>query len=145
MRELKIKTTKLPKAQKMWANKSWLVLVLHLIGWESGASFLDQSQREVKRMRTQSKWMSFRGRSYARTNKRMNKVIDQRRYKRTNKQINDANKRQQNKGNDALMKQYFIYSFICVFAFPQRPHQTHRSMSVVTTNVSSSRNREEVS
>ena len=48
MRELKIKTTKLPKAQEMRANKSWLLLVLHLIGWESGASFLDQSQSELK-------------------------------------------------------------------------------------------------
>ena len=50
----------------------------------------------------------------------MNKVIDQQRYKRTNKQINDANKRQQNKGNNALMKQYFIYSFIFVcLLFPR--------------------------
>ena len=112
MRELKIKTTKLPKAQEMWANKSWLMLILHLIGWESGASFLDQSQREVKQMRTQSKWMSFRGRSYARTNKRMNKVIDQRRYKRTNKQINDAKKRQQTR---EIMHWWINILFITLF------------------------------
>ena len=36
------------KPRKMWATKSWLILVLHLIGWESGASFLDQSQSKVK-------------------------------------------------------------------------------------------------
>ena len=48
MRELKIKTTKLPKAQEIWANKLWLVLILHLIGWESGASFWDQSQSKLK-------------------------------------------------------------------------------------------------
>ena len=29
-------------------NAGCLVLVIHLIGWESGASFLDQLQREVK-------------------------------------------------------------------------------------------------
>ena len=28
-------------------TKSWLVIVLHLNGWESGASFLDQSQSKV--------------------------------------------------------------------------------------------------
>ena len=28
--------------------KSWLFLVLHLIGWEGVTSFLDQSQGEVK-------------------------------------------------------------------------------------------------
>ena len=39
--ELKVKTTKQSKTR---ATKLWLVLVLHLIGWESGASFLDQSQ-----------------------------------------------------------------------------------------------------
>ena len=36
------------KRGKRRAAKLWLVLVLHLIGWESGASFFDQSQREVK-------------------------------------------------------------------------------------------------
>ena len=39
--ELEVKTTKQSKTR---ATKLWLVLVLHLIGWESGASFLDQSQ-----------------------------------------------------------------------------------------------------
>ena len=28
-------------------TKSWLVSVLHLIGWEGDGSFLDQSQYEV--------------------------------------------------------------------------------------------------
>ena len=32
---------------KMWVSKSRLVLVVHLIGWEDGVSFLDQSQSEV--------------------------------------------------------------------------------------------------
>ena len=36
--ELKVKTR---------ATKSWLVLVFHLIGWESGASFLVQSQSRI--------------------------------------------------------------------------------------------------
>ena len=30
------------------ATESWLVLVLHLIGWESDASYLDQLQSEVR-------------------------------------------------------------------------------------------------
>ena len=34
------------KRGKTQATRSWLVLVLHLIGWESGASFLNQSQSE---------------------------------------------------------------------------------------------------
>ena len=36
------------KRGKRWAAELWLVFILHLIGWESGASFLDQSQGEVK-------------------------------------------------------------------------------------------------
>ena len=36
------------KRGKTRASKSCLVLVLHLICWESGVSFLDQSQSEVK-------------------------------------------------------------------------------------------------
>ena len=32
---------------KTRVTKSWLVLVLHLIGWERGASFLDQSKSNV--------------------------------------------------------------------------------------------------
>ena len=40
------------KARKIAATKSWLVLVLHPIGWESDASFLNQSQSEVK----QNQW-----------------------------------------------------------------------------------------
>ena len=50
--ELKVKISKQPKARekrgKAQVTKSWLVLVLHLIVWESGASFLDQSQSVVK-------------------------------------------------------------------------------------------------
>ena len=40
--ELKVKTA------NQRATRSWLVLVLHLIGWKSGARFLDQSQSEIK-------------------------------------------------------------------------------------------------
>ena len=32
---------------KMWVSKSRLVLVVRLICWEDGVSFLDQSQSEV--------------------------------------------------------------------------------------------------
>ena len=48
-RELKVKTNKLPKAREMQATNSWFVLVLHLIGGESGASFLIQPRNEVKK------------------------------------------------------------------------------------------------
>ena len=34
--QLKVKTTKLPEGGKTRAAKSWLALVLHLIGWERG-------------------------------------------------------------------------------------------------------------
>ena len=37
------------KRGKTQATRSWLVLVLHLIGWESGASFLNQSQSEIRK------------------------------------------------------------------------------------------------
>ena len=40
------------KAREIAATKSWLVLALYLIGWESDASFLNQSQSEVK----QNQW-----------------------------------------------------------------------------------------
>ena len=36
------------RRRKTRVNKSWLVLVLHVIGWQSGASFLNQSQGEVR-------------------------------------------------------------------------------------------------
>ena len=36
------------KRGKTRVNKSWLVLALNLIGWKSGAIFLDQSKSEVK-------------------------------------------------------------------------------------------------
>ena len=36
------KTSKLPKAREN-ADDQVTVLILHLIGWESGVSFLDQS------------------------------------------------------------------------------------------------------
>ena len=39
------------KCGKTRATKSWLALVLYLIGRESGASFLNQSQSEVKQNR----------------------------------------------------------------------------------------------
>ena len=37
------------KRGKTQATRSWLVLVLHLIGWESDASFLNQSQSEIRK------------------------------------------------------------------------------------------------
>ena len=46
--ELRVKTSKLPKARETRVTKSWLFLFLHLIGWEGVTSFLDQSQGEVK-------------------------------------------------------------------------------------------------
>ena len=40
------------RINKSWlvtrVTKSWLVLALHLIGWESGSSFLDESQSKVE-------------------------------------------------------------------------------------------------
>ena len=36
------------KRRETRVTKSWLMLVLHLIGWGSGASFVDQSQNKVK-------------------------------------------------------------------------------------------------
>ena len=36
------------KRRETWVTKSWLMLVLHLSGWGSGASFVDQSQKKVK-------------------------------------------------------------------------------------------------
>ena len=35
----------------MQVTKSQLVLVLYLIGWEGGTSFLDQSQNKVKQFK----------------------------------------------------------------------------------------------
>lgn len=46
------------RRRKTRVNKSWLVLVLHVIGWQSGASFLDQSQDEVKQKRSNSGLLS---------------------------------------------------------------------------------------
>ena len=46
--KLRIKITKQPKRRETRATESWLVLVLHLIGWESDAGYLDQSQSEVR-------------------------------------------------------------------------------------------------
>lgn len=43
--ELIENTGKLPQAR---VTKPRLVVILHLIGWENGASFLAQSQSEVK-------------------------------------------------------------------------------------------------
>ena len=45
---LQVETSKLPEARENANDKVAIVLVLHLIGWESGASFVDQSQNEVK-------------------------------------------------------------------------------------------------
>ena len=39
---------------KTQAAKLWLVVVLHLIGWEIGASFRAQSQSEAKKQQQQT-------------------------------------------------------------------------------------------
>ena len=49
--ELKTKTTKLPKARENAGDQVVISVSLHLIGWESGASFLDQAQSKVKQNR----------------------------------------------------------------------------------------------
>ena len=41
--ELKTKTTKLPKARENAGDQVVIGVSLHLIGWESGASFQDPS------------------------------------------------------------------------------------------------------
>ena len=46
------------KCGKTRATKSWLGLVLYLIGRESGASFLNQSQSEVKQNRCNPRLLS---------------------------------------------------------------------------------------
>ena len=46
--DLKIKPTKLPKARENADDQVVMVLVLQLISWDGGASFLDQSQSEVQ-------------------------------------------------------------------------------------------------
>ena len=43
------------KCGKTRVTKSWLVVVLYLIGLKNGASFLDQSQSEVKQKPKQSR------------------------------------------------------------------------------------------
>ena len=57
-RELKAKQANYLKRGKTRMTKSWLVLVLHLIGWEVDASFLDQSQSEVKQNQSNSGLLS---------------------------------------------------------------------------------------
>ena len=57
-RGFKVKTPNCLKRGKTRATPSWLVLVLHLIGWESGASCLDQSQIRSEAKPMQS-WMTF--------------------------------------------------------------------------------------
>ena len=46
------------KCEKTLATKARLILVLPLIGWESGGSFEDQSQSEVKHNRSDSESLS---------------------------------------------------------------------------------------
>ena len=45
---LKKKPTKLPKAREKSDDQVVMVLVLQLISWDGGASFLDQSRSEVQ-------------------------------------------------------------------------------------------------
>lgn len=45
--EVIVIASKLIEAQEMELIKSWLVLVLQLIGWEDGARFLEQSKDKV--------------------------------------------------------------------------------------------------
>ena len=42
--ELKVKNSNCPKRGKTRATKEWLFKLFHPIGWENGASFLNQSQ-----------------------------------------------------------------------------------------------------
>ena len=55
--ELKVKTTKLPEVQENAGDQVVIDFgfASNIIGWESGASFLDQSQSEVKLK--QSNWL----------------------------------------------------------------------------------------
>ena len=43
----------LPKARENPSDKSWLVFVLCLIGWENGGSILDQLQSDWKLLSTE--------------------------------------------------------------------------------------------
>ena len=47
----KLKQSNCLKREKTRVTKSWLVLVLHLISWESDSSFLDQWQSKKKRQK----------------------------------------------------------------------------------------------
>ena len=54
--ERRVKTSKLVKRGKTRATKSRLVLVLHLIGWQGGANFLDQLESKIKQNQCNS-WL----------------------------------------------------------------------------------------
>ena len=47
--ELKFKTNCLSEARENKSDQVVIGLVLHLIGWESGVSFPDQSHREAEK------------------------------------------------------------------------------------------------
>ena len=47
--ELKVKPIKLPIARENKSDQVVIDFSLHVIGWESGASFLDQSQSKAKK------------------------------------------------------------------------------------------------
>ena len=49
---LRTKTIKLPKARENAADQVVIAFRVHLIGRESGASFLDQSQTGVKQIQS---------------------------------------------------------------------------------------------
>ena len=52
---LKVKPTKLNKARDLAGDQVVIGFSLHLIGWESGASFLGQLQSEVNQNKKQSR------------------------------------------------------------------------------------------
>ena len=46
------KTSNLPEGRENTTDLLGFVLVLHLIGWVGGESFLDQSQSEIKQIQS---------------------------------------------------------------------------------------------
>ena len=47
------------KRGKTRATKSWLILFLHLIGWESGTSLFSGPITEPSKVKTRQSWISF--------------------------------------------------------------------------------------
>lgn len=56
--DLKVKTSILPKARENVGDLVVIGFSLHLIGWESDAIFLDQSQNDVKQKESNAELIS---------------------------------------------------------------------------------------